>query len=279
MMTTTTTVVVTLSDATQQERAKRTILDVRTRGEWTGDIVWVTVGFEPSRTFTSFYKIRTHRVEHIDTRHVLESYGRRPLRPTDDGREWKKLTQWDKFYVFDSFFLQWGRVVYLDAGLRVVDRLQHLLDVDCTDAFLAPDDAAPDDTQKRFGGIIEADEGRHPEVVPMLFREYPKSILTERYFLNCLWMYDTSLLHHIHLTDFIDAMNRYPIARCNEMTIMNLLLTFKHRVWKPFPEHCPQDPRRRLFGWTERDRNYGPYTTWQDFCFLKYPSTLSMTCE
>lgn len=273
------TVVVILSDASQQHRAKRTLLDIRTRGEWKGDIVWITVGFSPSSSFLDFYRIRARRVEPLDKKTLLAYYEKHPLRPTCDDRETKKLTQWDKLLVFDSWFLQWERVVYLDAGLRVVDAIQHLLDVDCTGSFLAPDDAAPYDTEKRFGGIIEADAGRHPEVVSALFQEYSPDILHQRYFLNCIWMYDTSILHHIPFTEFINAMECYPISRCNEMTTMNLILHFKYGVWKPFPEHCPRDERRRLFGWTERDRDYGPYTTWRDFCFLKYPSTLSMDCD
>lgn len=274
-MSTTLTVIVTLSDVNQQSRARRTILDIRTRGEWTGDIVWLAVGFDPSPTFTAFYRVIVRRVEHLDTSGLLDYYQQYPLRPTCDSRETKKLTQWDKFYVFDSWFLQWKRVIYLDAGLRVVDRIAHLLDVDTTGALLAPDDAAPYDTVKRFGGIIEAEMERHPTIIPRLMTEYGLDILNERYFLNCMWMYDTALLHRIHLDELITTMNRYPIARCNEMTIMNLVFTFKYRVWKAFPDHCPNDPRRRLFGWCERDRDYGPYTTWRDFCFLKYPLTLS----
>ena len=268
------TVVVTLSDVAQQGRAKQTIMDLRSRGEWTGDLVWCAVGFDPCPVFVDFYRVRVYRVEHLETRGLLEYYAQHPLRPTCDQRETKKLTQWDKFYVFDSWFLQWERVIYLDAGLRVVDRIVHLLDVDTTGLLLAPDDAAPYDTEKRFGGIIEAEEERHPDVVASLWKEYSPEILKERYFLNCMWMYDTTLLHRIHMTELIDTMNRYPICRCNEMTVMNLVFAFKHRVWRPFPEHCPRDDRRRLFGWTERDRDYGPYTTWRDFCFLKYPSTL-----
>lgn len=270
------TVVVTLSDEKQQDRALRTILDVRTRGEWLGDVVWITVGFDPNPEVIAFYRIQTHRVEHLDTSSLLSYYETHPLRPTCDGRETKKLTQWDKFYVFDAWFLQWERVIYLDAGLRVVDRMAHLLALDSTGVFLAPDDAAPYDNEKRFGGIIELDAERHPDVVRAWLQEYDPAVLHERYFLNCIWMYDTSLLHRIPMEEFVETMRRYPIARCNEMTIMNLVLSFNYRVWRPFPSHCPDDPRRRLFGWTERDRDYGPYTTWRDFCFLKYPSTLGV---
>ena len=45
------TVVVTLTDENYFNRAKRTILDVRTKGKWTGDIVLITVGFNPSKNF------------------------------------------------------------------------------------------------------------------------------------------------------------------------------------------------------------------------------------
>jgi hypothetical protein len=57
---------------------------------------------------------------------------------------------------------------------------------------------------------------------------------------------------------------------------MNLIFTFKHKVWRPFPEFASNG--KRLFGWTEYDRDYG-YGTWRNFCFLKYPSTINFECE
>lgn len=269
-------VVVTLTDKGYYEKARRTIIDVRTRGEWREDIVLITIGFNAPPNFLGYYRVIPMRMEHLDTSALMEAYRSHPLRPTCDDRETKKLTQWDKFYVFHENFRKWDRVIYLDAGLRVFDRVDHLARLPCNGVLLAPDDAPAYDTEKRFGGIIETD--RNPEVVERLFSEYPREILQERYFLNCIWMYDTALLDKVSLDDLITAMNAFPICRCNEMTIMNLLFTFKHRVWRPFPEHC-EDKRMRLFGWTERDRDYGPYTTWQDFCFLKYPTTISMDCE
>lgn len=124
-----------------------------------------------------------------------------------------------------------GSCDLLDAGLRVLDRIQILADLPCKGVLMAPDDAAGYDTEKRFGGIIETD--RNP-IVGKLFQEYDKSIMQERYFLNCIWMYDTALLKTISFEELVHAMNTYPICRCNEMTIMNLIFTFKYRVWKPF---------------------------------------------
>lgn len=64
----------------------------------------------------------------------------------------------------------------------------------------------------------------NPVATQRLFEEYSKDILEERYFLNCIWVYDTKLIKTCGMTDLIEAMNKYPICRCNEMTIMNLLL-------------------------------------------------------
>ncbi len=271
------TVVVIVTDSSYFHKARRTIIDVRSKGEWKGDLVVISIDFDLPHNFIHYYSILPYKVKHINTTSILEKYIKNPIRPTCDNREFNKLHQWDKFYVFDSWFLQWKRVIYLDAGLRVLDKLDYLMELDCKDCFMAPDDAAPYDENKRFGGIIETD--RHPEIISTLFREFSPSILNERYFLNCIWIYDTSILHRIHINDFIELMNTYPICRCNEMTIMNLILTYRYRLWKPFPDYCISQPKKRLFGWTEHDRDYGPHTTWRDFCLLKYPSTINFDCE
>lgn len=296
------TVVVTLTDHVYYHKARRTIIDIRTRGEWTGDLVLITVGFDAPTNFIDYYNVIPFRVEHIDTSMLLEKYKECPIRPTCDNREWGKLTQWDKFYVFHKWFAKWDKVLYVDAGLRVLDRIHYLANLECKGVIMAPDDAAPYDTQKRFGGIIEID--RNPHAVHELFKEYSPDIVNQRYFLNCIWMYDTALLQTVSFTDFVDTMNKYPICRCNEMTVMNLLFTFKYNVWQPFPEFVTikkkvmsrfadvtdqrSDPEiiefdesvnKRLFGWTEHDRDYGHHTTWRDFCFLKYPYTINFDCE
>jgi len=270
------TVVVTLTDAGYFSKAKRTIIDVRSRGKWSGDLVLITVGFEASKNFCDFYNVIPHRVEHINTDGLMASYKKCPINPTCDNREFTKLTQWDKFYVFSDFFRKWNRVVFFDAGIRVLDEVRYLAELPCDGVLMAPDDAPWYDQKKRFGGIIET--SRNPPVVEEFFKEYSPEILNERYFLNCIWMYDTALLDKVSFKDLEDAMNKYPICRCNEMTIMNLLFTFKHKVWRPFPEFI-ENPRKRLFGWCETDRDYGPDRTWRDFCFLKYPFTLNFDCD
>ena len=64
------TVVVTLTDQAYFHKAKRTILDIRSRGEWTGDLVLITVGFDAPPNFLDYYRIIGKRVEHLDTSHL-----------------------------------------------------------------------------------------------------------------------------------------------------------------------------------------------------------------
>lgn len=272
-------VVVTLTDAGYYHKVKRTIADIRSRGEWTEDLVLITVGFDAPHNFLDFYRVIPFRIEHIDTSYLLEQYRVCPIRPTCDNREFGKLTQWDKFAVFDNWFKQWNRVIFFDAGIRIVDSIRYLADLPCDGVLMAPDDCAPYDETGVFSKIIEVD--RNPSVVNQLFQEYPKDILTRRYFLNCIWMYDTALLDTITYSDLFQAMNRYPICRCNEMTIMNLIFTMKHNVWKPFPEWVEDKSgkKKRLFGWSECNDHYGYHNTWRNFCFLKYAQTINFECE
>ena len=273
------TVVVTLTDAGYFSRAKRTIIDIRSRGEWTGDIVLITVGFDASRNFLDYYNVTQKRVEHISTDNLVKQYSQFPLKTIGDNRHILKLYQWDKFYVFDDWFKQWSKVIFLDAGLRVFDKISILDSIPCDGKILAPDDAAPYDNDKRFKLMMELTA--NPLVTEELFKEYSKDILDGRYFLNCIWVYDTALLDSCNMMEeMIVTMNTYPICRCNEMTIMNLLFTFKYKVWQPFPEFISSKGlEKRLFGWIEYDRNYGSTGTWRDFCFMKYPSTINMECE
>jgi hypothetical protein len=269
------TVVVTLTDFTYFSRARRTLLDVRTRGKWSGDLVLITVGFNPSQNFLDFYNIIQRPVNHIDTSNLLQEYKNFPLKTIKDDRHLLKLTQWDKFYVFDEWFSQWDKVIFLDAGLRVVDEIRYLDLLPYEGKILAPDDSPLYDNEKRFHHMVELNT--NPAAENKLWDFFSKDILNERYFLNCIWVYDTQLLKSCNIKHLIEAMNLYPICRCNEMTIMNLLFTMKHKCWRPFPEFI--ESGKRLFGWIEYDRNYGSHNTWRNFCFIKYPCTINMECD
>ena len=261
-------VFVLITDIKYFPKAKLTIIDLRSKGQWTGDIVLIPLGFQIPENFKDFYRIEVQSFPPIDKTPLLEILNHRPFPDTIDQREIHKLNQWEKLHVFDPFFSRWDRVIFLDAGLRVLENVQCLLELDCKNAFLAPDDGGNfiPNPQKTFITQVSTSD---PETLDKMLFDFGE-ILHSNYFLNCIWMYDTRILNICTKQEMIDAICEYPICKTNEMTIMNLFLHFKHRLWKPFPTHYKN---KILFDWSEL--NNPDRVTWRNYCFLKYPATLT----
>lgn len=238
------TVVVLVTYKENEEKAIRTIIDVRTKGKWYLDIVVITIDFHLTDNFKDFYDITEINF---------------PLLNLSDS--------WVKLHVFDDYFKKWQRVIYLESGLRVLDSLDHLLCLDYKDSFLAPDDGGQA-KNKIFKNQIDFNK---KEVIDLI-KEYGKEIFIKNYFLNAIWVYDTNILNICDKHQLINVMHTYPVFKCNEMGIMNLLLHFKYKLWKPFPLYDKYN--KYLFEWS--DLNH-VNTTWRDYCYLNYPVTITMS--
>lgn len=258
------TAFVTLCDYNYWEKAKRTILQLRGVGGWMGDVILISVDFHPDMEFMKENNIQEYFVQHINTDTLVKQLQEHPIKRMQDDRHFKKLTQWDKFHVFDSFFKQWERIVFLDAGIHIFNRVDALLSLPWKGKLLAPDDSGPYDNQNRFR--CQLDIGANPSVAELLFKMWPRDILDQTYFLNCIFVYDTALLETVSFQELEDAMNTYPICLCNEMGIMNLFFTFKLGVWSPFPVTVDG---KYLFGWCQLDFHGCPSAS--QFHFIKYP--------
>lgn len=267
------TVFVSACDTSYFLKAKKTIEELRTKGDWKGAVVLLSIDFDidtMKNTDTEFlqkYAITVFPVKHINTDTLVAQLKAHPIRPMADNRHFGKLYQWDKFYVFHDYFKTWNRVVFLDAGIRVLDSVQAILDLSWKGKFLAPDDSDPYDNGNRFR--CQLDLNANPEAKAALFSEYSESILDQKYFLNCMFVYDTELLTKISMDSMIEAMNAYPICLCNEMVIMNLFFTYKLNVWEAFPQKAGT---KYIFGWNES--NYRENPNWTQFHFMKYPRTI-----
>jgi hypothetical protein len=106
-----------------------------------------------------------------------------------------------------------------------------------------------------------------PDAVERWLHEFSDS-LDQRYFLNCIFVYDTRLLDQVSIETLVDLMNAYPFCMCNEMGILNMVFTFRLKVWEPFPQRVGD---KYLFGWNEL--NYREHPTYNQFHFLKYSTT------
>lgn len=260
------TAFVTLCDEAYLHKAIQTIKDIRGVGQWTGDLVLITVGFTLPEDIQKKYSITTTSFLPIQTDSLLAHFRANPFtEPTCDGREFKKCTQWEKLHVFDSFFCQWERIVFIDAGLRLLDGVDNFLSLEWRGHFLAPDDTW-NDPSKTFRCQLEIP--KNEEHLQVLDSNYG-NILDQKYFLNCIFLFDTSLLTNTSKEEMVMIMNTFPIWRTNEMGVMNIFFTFYLKVWTPFPTFAKNG--KYLFDWCEYNR---PSTRWYQYCALKYPATL-----
>lgn len=260
------TVFVTLCDKKYFERAIKTIKLLRTFGEWKGIIVLITIDFDLDDQIKVEYNLIEKKFPPIDKSIMIQKIGNGF---TDgDKREINKLNQWEKLHVFDEYFKQWKRIVFLDAGLHVFDSVNYLLELDFNNKFLCGND--------RGDGLIKHNNNNfytqlsidYPNIIKKLENDFENTInFKSDYFLNCMWVYDSSILEYIKKEEFIKVMNEYPVFKTNEMGVMNIILHFKYKIWVPFPEKTKHG--KYLFDWCELNR---PGTKWNQYCFIKYSS-------
>ena len=264
------TAFVLVSDHQYFHKASATIRDLRTVGKWSGDLALITIDFNLDEQYKIDNNIIEQKFTSIDKTYLLQKIGTNGFENSDK-REIYKLNQWEKLHVFDNYFLKWDRIVFLDAGLRVLDDVKCILDLDYKNKILAPIDGTQLITRSTDIFRHQLDLN-NTEVINLVKHDFGEDIFDSNFMLNCMWVYDTNILHICNKEQLIDAMNTYTVCRTNEMGIMNLLFHFKYKLWEKFPPISSNG--KFLFEWCELNNNF--HTTWQNYCFLKYPVSISL---
>jgi len=263
------TVFALVTDAAYLYKAIVTINDIRKTGNWNGDIVLITIDFQLDEKYIKMYNLIEATFPLIDKSILLKKIGQNGF-TNSDKREINKLNQWEKLHIFDDYFLKWQRVVFLDAGLRVLDDVQFLLELDYKNHILAPNDASPNFRPDQiFKYQLSWD---NLDVIELVKTDFGDKIFNSQHMLNCMWIYDTNILKICNKEQLIEAMNKYTLCKTNEMGIMNLLFHFKYILWREFP--LKSSSGKYLFEWCELNHSFP--TTWKDYCFLKYPISIQL---
>lgn len=248
--------VVTYTDGKYLGKAKITIDEIRGNGKWQGDFVVMTDGlFTMDSEYVARQNLTIKAYPDVVVTSLLEKIRKHPFRNWD-GREFNKTKQWNKLYVFDTFFKQWDYILFVDAGIRVFHPIEPFFLQFKKNSLIALNDGHPDFT-KKFDCQIEMS---NTEVVEKLKKIYD---IHSDYFLNCLFLFSTDLIHENTLQDLLNLMNEYPICKTNEMAIMNIYFA---KNWVPLNIYLRKN---MLFDWSERDGR-----TYKDYIALKYPTTI-----
>jgi hypothetical protein len=263
------TIFVLITDISYFNKSRVTINDLRNVGKWTGDIALITIDFDLDENYRLTNNVTEVKFPLIDKTKLLENISPNGF-TNSDKREINKLNQWEKLHVFDDYFCKWNRVVYLDSGLRVLDNVKYLLELDYKDKILAPNDASPNFREDQiFKYQLSWD---NLDKINLIKTDFGEEIFNKHHMLNCIWVYDTNILKICNKSQLIEAMNKYTLCKTNEMGIMNLLFQFKYNLWREFP--LKNSSGKFLFEWCELNHSF--HTTWKDYCFIKYPISIKL---
>lgn len=257
------TVFVLVTDTKYFSRAKQTITDIRIKGKWLGEIVLITIDFNLDDNFKDYYEVTEVKLEPLDNKRLIDLIPEGGF-PGSDKREINLINQWEKLQVFDDFFRKWNRVVFMDAGMRVLDSVKYLLELDYKGHILQH----YENHSKFYEALYKGNE----PLLNMTRDDFGERIESESVFLNGLWIYDTDILDICDKKELVNAMYKYPLCLRNEMTLMQLVLNFRHDLVKSLPIKASNN--KYLFGWSDVDYHG---TTWRDFCLIKYPVSIAIS--
>lgn len=245
-------VLVFITNEEFSKKCLKTIRDCRTIGNYTGDIV-VLVEKESEEFADSLEQFGAilRNYKPIDVSPIVSSILATPFSNTD-GRELKKLIQWQKLHVFDTYFKQWKKIFYMDAGMHVMGDINIFFEVIRPNTVLAHCDDYPEYKTTLADQFDKSSFER--------FKELSESYSLQTSYQTGILLFESSIIKPDTIQEIMKLAYKYPISRTNEQGILNLYFKFS------------QVPIFRdgkfLYDYWERFGN-----TRDKYILLKYPKT------
>ena len=155
----------------------------------------------------------------------------------------KKLFQYHKFYLFDTYFKKWNFIMYLDCGMIIYSNILPIINTKKNNKLLAHSDAYPLYEWKLDREFIK--NNKHYDELESKYN------LNIDYFQTTMMLYDTSIIEDDTFKKLCDLLFKYPICTANDQSIIALYYT----CVKPLFEQIPiQDNRTFYYDFSKRDK-------------------------
>jgi hypothetical protein len=238
------------------EKAKSTIKQIRKVGKYKGDIVLI-IGDDLKDKNLVIEGVIVKYFPNIEKGHVLELLKDKPI---SDGREISKVFQWHKIHVFDTYFKQWEKCIYIDAGMHIFKPVGKIVNLKCDNKLLAHSDAYATYEWKLKD---QFDNKYFPELYSELYHKYD---LERDYFQSGVLIYDTNIIDANTKNELISLSDIYINTKSNEQGIMNIYFNCIKNIWEPIQTN---DAKTHYYDCLERFdlKHY-------NYIMLKYPQTL-----
>jgi hypothetical protein len=253
-------VIVLMTNELYIDKCLRTVGECRNIGKYSGDIVIISHPELQDNTayIQSCSSLRAVPVFFplIDLQNILSKIKECPFNDTD-GRELNKTFQWQKVQLFNTYFKQWNKLFYMDAGMRIIQ------DINIFFSFIRPNIIlAHCDTYPLYDLCImhQFNKTSRPELFAELSEKYN---LNRTVYQTGIMLFNTDIIQENTMNDLMILANKYPISRNNEQGIMNLYFMEQFTQVPIFHEN------RFLYDYWERFGMHGSRYT-----IMKYPRTI-----
>lgn len=136
----------------------------------------------------------------------------------------QKMFQYHKFYLFDTYFKQWDRILYLDCGITIFSDVLPILNEYQENMLLAHSDAYPTYVWKLHTQFIQDNLGFFDELV----RKYDLSI---DYFQTTMILFDTKIIDDDTVSNLIKLAEQHPVGITNDQAYISLYFTNVKPRW------------------------------------------------
>ena len=130
---------------------------------------------------------------------------------------YRKIFQYHKLHLFNTFFKQWNYIFYLDCGLTILDDINPIINTKQQNKLLAHSDAFP-----TYEWKLHNQFDKNNVFLTSLSEKYNLNI---DYFQTTIMLYDTSIIEEDTFNDLYNLMNEYPISITNDQGIIALYFT------------------------------------------------------
>lgn len=253
-------VLVFVSDEPYIEKTIKTIIECRTIGKWSDDIVLITNENLYNNTeiiqSAKILNIQLRKVRPYSFQYYIDSWNKDSSH-SEYNYNTKGVFGLYKYECFDTYFKKYETVFHLDAGAVIMGDLNRI-----------KKSCKPDN-------CLYAHSDGYPTYKWKLDRQFNHTIDTKnirsKYNLDCNYFQGTILIFDtkIILDDTADRLYKlteeYPITIRRDQGIFNLYFTCERNLWKQIPL-CDNDGF--LYDFHEREGRHR-----SDYVILKYPRT------
>ena len=142
----------------------------------------------------------------------------------------KKLFQFHKLHLFNTFFKQWDYIFYLDCGITIFSDISPILSEMTENTILAHSDAYPTYEWKLHNQF----DKNNIEYFSKLNTTYN---LNNDYFQTTIMLYDTKIIRDDTYNNLLNLLIEYPISVTNDQGIIALYFTNIEPLFKQIKTH------------------------------------------